>query len=309
MQQPPESAAVSVVIPTYNRRETVVHAIDSVLAQTRPVKEIIVVDDGSSDGTRETLAQRYGSRIHYHYQANGGVSSARNAGMRLATGEFIGLLDSDDSWDPHKCEVQSGWLQAHPDFGAVLCDVTLTDVEGKVLDVYRRRASLPEDGWILKWVLLQPALIPSSMMIRREVVERLGGFDENLVTAEDLDLHLRLAMQWKIGLVSRPLVSCIRGHDGLSSLTRTDDDYVQVIERATERARGMVDEDLLQRARFLAYERNVKGMIYSYRWRDALGLYRNAWAHAGSLNSKFRLLRLCGLAARRWAHGLRTGHG
>ena len=102
-------------------------AIDSALAQTRPVDEIVVIDDGSTDGTGDALRARYGDligeRIVYHRQDNAGVSAARNTGMRLASGRYFALLDSDDLWRPDKTARQREWLDAHPEYGMVLCDV------------------------------------------------------------------------------------------------------------------------------------------------------------------------------------------
>lgn len=97
---------VSVIIPTYNRREYVQEAIDSALAQTFTDYEIIVIDDGSTDGTSEALQARYGNRIHYEWQENQGESVARNRGIELARGEYIAFLDSDDLWHPEKLAKQ-----------------------------------------------------------------------------------------------------------------------------------------------------------------------------------------------------------
>src|SRR3546814_12849880 len=123
MADTPETA---VIIPTWNRRDLSARGIDSVLAQTRPVGEIIVVDDGSSDGTGEYLADRYGERIVYVRQDNAGVSAARNRGLALARGRYLALLDSDDEWSPEKTPRQVGSLAAHPALGPVPCDVFRT---------------------------------------------------------------------------------------------------------------------------------------------------------------------------------------
>ncbi len=141
---------MSAIIPTYNRRELVQHAIDSALAQTRPVDEIIVIDDGSTDGTGDALRARYGERIRYHWQANAGVAAARNAGMAMARGRYFALLDSDDAWRAEKTARQVAWLDARPDFGMVLCDVIRVDVGRKPYDVFHRRELLPADGWVLQ---------------------------------------------------------------------------------------------------------------------------------------------------------------
>jgi glycosyltransferase involved in cell wall biosynthesis len=302
-----EEIEVSVIIPTYNRRELVLAAVRTVLAQTRPVQEILVIDDGSTDGTAEALKQAFGDRVRHVWQANAGVSAARNHGLRLARGRYLALLDSDDAWLPDKTRLQVEWLQARPDHGMVLCDVARVDAQQRQTDVLRRRDYLPEDGSILKWVLLAPALVPASVLMRREVFETVGGFDEQLATGEDLDFHLRVAARWKIGVVEQPLVRAMRGHDGLSSLARTYDDYVRVIERAAAAAVGQVPEADRRRALALAYARNARGMVHSRRWSDAWRLARKAWAHESRAAGRARLLGLMPLAARCAVAGLRRG--
>jgi len=290
---------VSVIIPTYNRREFVCRAIESVLAQTHAVPEIIVVDDGSTDGTGALLRHRFGSRVQCVRQPNAGVSSARNRGLRLARGRHLCLLDSDDEWAPEKTRLQLEWLEARPGFGMVLCDVMLMDAERRDVALFRRRDLLPQDGLILPWVLMQPALCPTSVMMRREVFESIGGFDESLPTAEDIDFHLRVAARWPIGVVEQPLVRATRGHDGLSSLARTYDDHVRVVERAVAAAAGQLDEATLHRALARAYARNARGMVVHRRWADALALARKAWSFEPDAGGRLALLSLAALAARR----------
>jgi glycosyltransferase involved in cell wall biosynthesis len=297
------SAGVSAIIPTYNRRELVQRAIDSVLAQTRPVDEIVVVDDGSTDGTGEALKARYGDRIRYHWQANAGVSAARNTGMSIATGRYFALLDSDDLWRPEKTARQLEWLDAHPDFGLVLCDVVRVDDAGQPYDVFVRREVLPEDGWALRWLLLNPSLVPASAMFRREVFETCGGFDVALRTAEDIDFHLRVARRWKIGVVEASLVDALRGQDtGLSAEATTYDDYVKVVERAVADAAGVIDEDIRREALAVTYARNARGMLIRRRWRDALRLWRAARAQSTMAESRRMVRELVPFAARRLLH-------
>lgn len=296
---------VSAIIPTYNRRDLVLRAIDCVLAQTRPVAQVIVVDDGSSDGTREALAARYGDRIEYVWQANAGVSAARNHGLSLARGRYLALLDSDDEWLPEKTQRQVEWLEARPDYGMVLCDVLRVNADGSPIDRFRRREQLPEDGQVLRWVLRNPALAPVSAMLRRAVYERLGGFDASLRTAEDLDFHLRVARHFPIGVIDEPLARAIRGHDGLSSLPQTYDDYVVVMERAAADARGVVDDSDIRDALFGAYWRNARGMVLQRRWRDALTLARKAWRLPANGTQRRALLGLLPLGLRATIGGLR----
>lgn len=290
---------VSVIIPTYNRRDLVCRAIRTVLAQTRAVAEILVVDDGSTDDTAGALAEAFGARVRCIRQANAGVSAARNHGMRLARGRYFAFLDSDDEWLPEKTALQVEWLEARPRFGMVLCDVVRMDADHREFEHFDRRSILPYDGHILKWVLLNPTLVPASAMLRREVYDSVGGFDETLATAEDLDFHIRVAARWPIGVVTEPLVRAMRGHDGLSSLARTYDDYVRVIERAAAAAAGQVDDADRQRALARAYARNARGMVYLRRWRAAWSLTRKAWSHEPDAAARAALIGLAPLAARR----------
>ena len=300
---------VSVIIPTYNRRALVQRAIDSVLAQTHPVEEIIVVDDGSSDGSAEALRARYGERIRYCWQANAGVSAARNTGMSLASGRYFALLDSDDLWRPEKTAQQVAWLDAHPEFGLVLCDVVRVDGDGKPYDVFRRRDVLREDGWALRWLLLNPSLVPASAMFRREVFETCGGFDPSLRTAEDIDFHLRVARHWRIGVVEAELVEAMRGHEGgLSAEATTYDDYVKVVERAIADAAGVVDDDTRREALALTYHRNARGMLIRRRWGDAWRLWRAAWKQAPGGAARRALLALLPFAAKRFINAM-AGRG
>ncbi len=298
---------VSAIIPTFNRRELLLRAIDSVLAQTRHVDEIVVIDDGSSDGTAAALQARYGERVRYAWQPNAGVSAARNHGMSIARGRYFALLDSDDEWLPDKTQRQFDWLQAHSDYGMVVCDVQLVDSEHRNLEIYRRRDIVREDGWALRWVLVNPALAPASMMMRREVYEDIGGFDESLRTAEDIDYHLRIAHRWRIGVNEEVLVRTMRGHEGLSAGSNTYDDYLRVFERAIADAAGVVDDGERQQALANAYVRNARGMLIQSRWRDALRLCPKAWKH-GDRAVRMQVLALLPFALRRMVRKLLPRH-
>lgn len=270
------------------------------LAQTRPVDEIIVVDDGSTDGTGAWLADRYGERVLCVRQDNAGVSAARNRGLAMARGRYIALLDSDDEWLPEKTARQVAFLEAHPDIGMVLCDVERMNPDGSRIDVFDRRLQIPQDGPALRWVLRDPALAPLSVLMRREVYETVGGFDEGLRTAEDLDFHLRVAARWPIGVVSGPLARALRGHDGLSSLASTEDDYVTVMERAAHAATGHVPEDERRQALATAYVRNAEEALWRGEYRKAWSLARKARALRPGPPLRRRLLALLPRAGRTW---------
>jgi glycosyltransferase involved in cell wall biosynthesis len=298
---------VSVIIPTYNRRDLLPRAIDSVLAQTHPVDEIVVIDDGSTDGTGDMLQQRYGDRVRHVWQANAGVSAARNHGMRLARGRYLALLDSDDTWLPAKTALQLAFFEAHPDFGMVLCDVERVDGEYRHIDVFRRRDVIREDGWALRWLIHNPALVPASAMLRRQVVEQIGGFDEALRTAEDLEFHLRVARHWKIGVVEQPLVRAMRGHEGLSAADSTYTDYVRVVEKAVADARGTLDDGELDAALAGTYLRNARGMLIRREWKAGATLAMRAWRLSRDPAQRREIAGLLVFGTKRFLRGLVPG--
>ncbi|HJS35438.1 MAG TPA: glycosyltransferase [Pseudoxanthomonas sp.] len=295
---------VSVIIPTYNRRDLLPRAIDSVLAQTHRVDEIIVVDDGSTDGTADMLQARYGERVKHVWQSNAGVSAARNHGLRLARGRYLALLDSDDEWLPEKTALQVAFLESRPDFGMVVCDVERIDGDYRHIDVFHRRDVIREDGWALRWLLHNPALVPASVMLRRQVVDQLGGFDETLRTAEDLEFHLRVARHWPIGVVEQALVRAMRGHEGLSAASSTYDDYVRVVEAAVASARGALDDGELDAALAGTYLRNARGMLIRRRWAAGARLANRAWRFSRDRGQRREILALLPFGLKRFLRGL-----
>ena len=293
-----ELPLVSTVIPTFNRRALIERAVDSALAQSYGRQEIIVVDDGSTDGTAELLERRYGGRVRCVARANGGVSKARNTGMALARGELIALLDSDDEWDPTKLEKQVRFLQSRPDFGMVLTDVRRVDRQRRTIDVFHRRDVIPADGDVLLDVLRNPALVPASAMFRRDVFERLGGFDESLRTAEDLDFHLRAAAAFKIGVIEECLTIAMRGHDGLSNAATSDSDYTRVVEEFLDRHAARVPAADRRKALFATYVRNAGSAFRSGRGVEGRSYLARALRHARSLRDAREVAGVVALVCR-----------
>ncbi|MCW5970266.1 MAG: glycosyltransferase [Blastocatellales bacterium] len=196
---------VSVIIPTYNQASFLGEAIESALMQTLPPREVIVIDDGSSDGTARVLAGFEG-RIRAMRQANRGVAAARNAGARTATGDALAFLDSDDRWLPEKLERQAARLEAETDLGLVHAGFEEIDADGAVLNAHLDG----REGWVAEDMLLfdGPVILGggSGVMIPRRVFQEAGGFDERLSTSADWDLYYRIAAGYRIGFIDRVLL-------------------------------------------------------------------------------------------------------
>lgn len=190
-----EAPLVSVVIPTYNRRDEVIDAIESALGQDYPDKEVIVVDDGSTDSTGVFLKERYSGKIRYIYQENKEKSAARNRGIREAKGEFLCMLDSDDIMLPGAMKKMAGCFNAHPDADAVYGLTIRKRADGSIKKPPLER-SYP-DGDILDGYLKERLINNNSFMIRRGIMLRYGMYREELTNREDFELILRLASKFK----------------------------------------------------------------------------------------------------------------
>ena len=197
--------SVSVIIPTYNYGRFIGEAIDSALAQTRAPLEVIVVDDGSTDGTAEVLAA-YGDRIRVLRQKNSGVAMARNAGIAAARGEYLAFLDSDDAWYPCKLERQMPRFDAEPSLGLVHCGAETIDSEGRTLkmSVDGMEGQVAEAMLRLDREVIMPQ--GSSIVVPKRVAEDVGGFDARLPPSEDWDFCYRVAARYAVGYVAEVLV-------------------------------------------------------------------------------------------------------
>ena len=195
---------LSVVIPTWNRARLVCEAVESALSQRNGQVEVIVVDDGSTDDTANILTRNFGSRIHVLRQpSRRGVGAARNAGIRLANGELVAFLDSDDLWLPGKLNAELRLLEQFPDADAVVSD-SLCFVEGQADDRSRfaltglLAATQGHVRWVSEcewlWTNSRKAVQMSTLILRREALARIGGtlFAEDLLSCEDWEFQMRV---------------------------------------------------------------------------------------------------------------------
>ena len=200
-------STVSVVIPSYNRASLLKEAIDSVLGQDFDDFELIVVDDGSTDDT-PGLLQSY-PNICVVRQDRRGVSAARNAGIRRASGRFLAFLDSDDLWLPGKLSAQMTFFKTHPK--AVICQTEEVWIRSGVR-VNPKRRHRKYAGMIFERSVELCLVSPSAVMLERSLLDEVGWFDESLPACEDYDLWLRIACRFPIHLITTPLVIKRGGH-------------------------------------------------------------------------------------------------
>ncbi len=202
-------------MPTYNRAGLVPRAVESVLAQTFPDYELIVVDDGSTDETAHQLG-RFDDRLRVVRQENRGVSAARNRGIQASSGELLAFLDSDDEWLPEKLARQvERYTSDNPRF---ICHTDeIWRRNGR--EVPQKPIHRKQGGRFFERALERCLISPSSVMVSRELLDRVGWFDENLPAAEDYDLWLRITAFHDVDHIPEPLVIKHGGHEGQLSFT------------------------------------------------------------------------------------------
>jgi glycosyltransferase involved in cell wall biosynthesis len=302
VDQPP--VRVSVVIPTYNCAGYLTEAIHSVLEQTTPAFEIIVVDDGSTDDTAAIVAG-LGDRVTYLQQANAGVAAARNAGLRRATGDVIAFLDADDFWAPDKLATQLVVLDRCPEVDLVCSDFWVAGDDRRrsfirrkyrVFSAYRldwpaifasrlylRRGTL--EAWVGRAfgpLFLGNFVNTSSVLLRRRVVERVGGFAEHLRTQEDYEYWLRIARDGAFAVVDRPLLAFRYRPDQLTApdqRLRLAQDVLTVIERMLPHAAGVLSPALIAERMSERYAAVAVALLAARQQAHGRQLLRRAFAH------------------------------
>lgn len=335
---------VSVIIPVYNCETYVGRAVQSVLDQEYPAAEVIVVNDGSTDKTVGSL-EVYRERIRLIHQSNAGVATARNTGLRQAQGDYIAFLDADDLWEPTRLKVQLAALEKFPDAGMVFSDFSVVDADGQAVmpSGIRWKYRAVRDAGVMSWdrvfsearpiagqfqgadgpivhaysgFVLQSLFLgnfinTSSVILRREVVERIGDFDRTLDTEEDYEYWLRVSAEVPLIYVDAPLV-VFRKNPG--QLTRADQierivfNALRVAEMASTRyldrltpldiRRRLAQLHLtlgviaLRNGRSLdAQEQLVNSLRYCPCRMLTLAMYGVAWLPSGTLSLIDRLWR------------------
>ena len=208
---------ISVIIPTFNRKETLKRAIQSVVMQSYTPYEIIIIDDGSDDGTKEWLKDNF-PNVKYIYQMNSGVSSARNKGIKFARGDWIALLDSDDEWLPSKLKDQANEIELNP--AAKFLHTNEIWIRNGVR-VNQMKKHKKYGGYIFEKCLDMCRISPSSVLIKKDIFDEIGMFDETLKVCEDYDLWLRFASKYPVHFLDQPLIKKYGGHS--DQLSKVDD--------------------------------------------------------------------------------------
>jgi len=218
-----KSPVISVILPTYNCANFLPHSIQSILSQTYDSYEIIVVDDGSTDNTKEVL-NPFMQKIKYvSYHWNKGAHVARNIGIRQALGKYIAFIDADDLWLPEKLQTDVDYLETHPDISMTYSKHINIDSNGNKLGE-GSRIMLPSGNIFIQLFSEQNFIITSSVVVRREVFGTTGIFDEQLFNCQDWDMWLRIAYHFKVAGINKLLIKY--RHD-LRSLSKNRDNVLK----------------------------------------------------------------------------------
>ena len=258
---------ISVVIPTFNRRQTIGRSIDSVLNQTLFPSEIIVVDDGSTDGTCDYIQSNFPS-IKLLHQPNKGVSAARNKGIRYADTNWIALLDSDDEWFPQKLEKQVMTLSQSPDIK--FCHTEEIWIRNGVR-VNQMKKHQKYGGHIFYKCLDMCRISPSSVLFHQSILDDVGYFDKDLKVCEDYDLWLRITAKFPVLYIDEPLIKKYGGHE--DQLSRVKDGIeshrIKVLEKLimkkfTSVQRNAMLKTLIEKLTIFSIGAQKRGKIKAY---------------------------------------------
>ena len=220
---------ISVIIPTFNRKKILGRAIQSVINQSLKPFEVIIIDDGSNDGTKDWVKESF-QDIRYIYQNNQGVSSARNKGIKYACGDWIAFLDSDDEWLPNKLYEQVKVISSNPEIKFFHTNEIWIRNGVRVNQMKKHKKY---GGYIFDKCLDICRVSPSSVLIKKEIFDDIGTFDESLRVCEDYDLWLRITSKYPVVFLDIPLIYKYGGHAGqLSKVNDGIESYrIQSLEK------------------------------------------------------------------------------
>lgn len=216
---------ISVIIPTYNRAGLIERAVKSVVDQTVKPQEVIVVDDGSSDNTREVVESIQSPLVKYVYRKNGGAGAARNTGVKEAAGDWIAFHDSDDMWRPDKLEKQVKYIKEHSDAGLVYSSYEMHLEDGTSILMPGKKDDLPLEGNVFVPLLVRNTVGAPTVVVRKELFEKAGGFDESLRSLEDWDFAIRFARDNVIGFLDDITMDAYRVDRSVSANTADAFDF------------------------------------------------------------------------------------
>lgn len=247
---------ISIIIPTFNRAKTLERAIESVVNQTHADWELFIIDDGSTDETKEVVKSFSDSRIKYRYQENGGVSKARNTGIQLSQFDWIALLDSDDEWLEKKLEEQVKAIKENKDC-AIIHTEEIWIRNGR--RVNQKKIHQKFGGEIFDKCIPLCVISPSSSLIKKSVLSEVGNFDEEFTVCEDYDLWLKICSLYPVAFIEAPLINKYGGHeDQLSAKYKAMDlwrvkalDRILEIRDLEESSKDLVIETILKKSEIL----------------------------------------------------------
>ncbi|MCH1913610.1 glycosyltransferase [Leptospira noguchii] len=263
---------ISVVIPTYNRENKILNSISSVLKQTLPPKEIIVVDDGSTDTTVSKIQETFSDKVQILLLEHKGVSHARNRGVENASGDWIAFLDSDDEWLSEKLEKQWKHIEEHPET-EILQSQEIWIRNGRKVNPPTRLSK--KDGDIFEQSLEFCSVTPSSVLLKKELYQNQGGMDEKLLACEDYDLWLRITSQTTVVLLDEFLLVRYGGHkDQLSFQYPAMDRFriYSILKLLNSHLLNQTQRRLAEQNLFIKWGVLRQGRVKRNNWKEELDL-------------------------------------
>lgn len=282
---------VSVVIPTHNRSQLLMRAIKSVLNQLYQNIEIIIVDDHSNDDTEKVVTQMMEEdhRIRYYKMRLGesqGGNYARNIGIEHSTGKVIAFLDDDDEWIESKIKLQIEYLIGHPDVKAVSSDLEYVYViNGKEYIMYSNLEinGKQNDFFVSSWLN-----VTSTIMVYKDVLEVVGGFDQNLPAIQEVELSLRICMNYDVGIIKQPLIRYYQYIADKNQITNNVEKYKTALNIILKKYAKEISE-LSDTQKHCLQENHLRNIAYRYLRNNQRKDYRKALSEIKNLSAKEKI--------------------